>query len=1131
MNAISHAISLSLEKSNLTRIRRSVAGLAILSLSAGLLGVADQSVAFGAARTEAPTILSQQDFEPSGMGTDPWLQDGSTVASITTANSHGGDWSLALSSQLSGYWVGMSEEITDLTIGRDYTISAWVDASGTTGLSDVSLDVHGVGFDSADTSGWQELSYTFTATDTVQEWSIGNNDATPSSGAVYWDDLSVEQDEYTDGSGTHPAVGHDSNDYELTGFAQVPWLNDGSTIASVTTANSHAGDWSLALSSRLTGYWVGMWDTLTGLVIGKEYTLSAWVDASSTTGLSDISLGIDGGSSPATTVGWQEITYSFTASSTEMDWGFGHNDASPTSGAVYWDDVALSVEGEPLEPAIVLDLSDLSDFADSNAEAIEVDSDTTDVGERTVIGTTFSGDPVQIKVYMTVPYSTSPDDLADLAQNPPTQEVGDPAEVDEETLVPVLATAVTPSTMTFAWEPPDGADIFGVIVDGVSVAEGNAPNFTLRGLNPETVYAIELVSTHSPSDPPASATDLPIDSSMRVSIATPAEPLSLRGGSPSSQFEDPGALVDSTEINYRTFIPYAKLSDSTELLDAQIVEGCIGLDWFDKIPDTTGADFTFLGDDRGFAPPRDGIEDYRTMMDYRVDWEDQSAAFDKNTGATTVYNLTEDEDWATDRASQTNMVFKDRYISESYASVTFSHIANDPFCPSGAVFGGEPGWNPVYDFGAITYSAHFDLFRSGLVIATGIRASMPSHEAYVRWNDQASWTGIFTSNAIGLHCLVLDPVLFYPVCSDLIAATATRSQDRWRDVSSGDATFAVSAQGQTWATGSNAGFVMSPFSEDTACSVETFVPVPVPDGGVPGRVVRAVAADSHGTVVNQSGVVSTWGLPLWSNANLAHAGDGEVGTVGSGSYIDVDVTPDGATTYVVDSNGDLYSWGLRVKDWNIPSADYNYVPSLGPSGFDIVKVRIDSGTVLALDEDGHIWGYGDNAYGLLGTGGSGYTAWDEINVPGVTFVDIALVGNSAFALDSNNQLWEWGRAALALSGVSLVDALDPVYSPTLVDTDIEFERIDDGSGSEVGAIDTNGNLYSWSKFALFDDVEDWELPAWGEDVVLVRDLHAITFSGELLRLDGTQWTDLGLPPTMWLIDPPQTCVYPSRPTI
>ena len=301
---------------------------------------------FPTAPVTVPAVtVSQNDYELTGFGTDPWLGDNATIASVTSANSHSGGRSMAVTSSKNGYWVGVSETLTGLTVGRSYTLSAWVDASESSGLTDIGMGANGLA-DSpgATTSGWQQLSVTFTAVATTQDWYFGNNSATPTSGPVYWDDVTLTGNAYIDGSGSHPAVTVSQNDYELTGFGTDPWLGDNATIASVTSANSHSGGRSMAVTSSKNGYWVGVSETLTGLTVGRSYTLSAWVDASESSGLTDIGMGANGlADSPgATTSGWQQLSVTFTAVATTQDWYFGNNSATPTSGPVYWDDVTLT---------------------------------------------------------------------------------------------------------------------------------------------------------------------------------------------------------------------------------------------------------------------------------------------------------------------------------------------------------------------------------------------------------------------------------------------------------------------------------------------------------------------------------------------------------------------------------------------------------------------------------------------------------------------------------------------------------------------------------------------------------------------------------------------------------------------
>ena len=106
---------------------------------------------------------------------------------------------------------------------------------------------------------------------------------------------------------------------------------------------------------------MGAQDTLTGLTVGRSYTLSAWVDASASTGLSDIRIGVSGiGGTPSAVspgTGYQQSTYTFTATATSHLFSFGTAGATPTSGPLYWDDITL-VKNAWNEPSAQVTVSD-----------------------------------------------------------------------------------------------------------------------------------------------------------------------------------------------------------------------------------------------------------------------------------------------------------------------------------------------------------------------------------------------------------------------------------------------------------------------------------------------------------------------------------------------------------------------------------------------------------------------------------------------------------------------------------------------------------------------------------------------------------------------------------------------------
>jgi RHS repeat-associated protein len=293
----------------------------------------------GATASHPAVTLGTNGYEPGPTQIGATLAVSYGVLTPTVGHAHTGANSMAMTSTLNGYWVGAGDTVTGLIVGHSYTYSAWVDASATTGLSSVAVGVNGMGETHATlpATGYQQISYTFTATASSHDVYIGTNDSTTTSGPLYWDDLSLTQ--------VSPAVTLGTNGYE-PGPTQI-----GATLAvsygvlTPTVGHAHTGTSSMAMTSTLNGYWVGAGDTVTGLTIGRSYTYSAWVDASATTGLSSVAVGVNGigethAMLPAT--GYQQISYTFTATATSHNVYIGTNDSTTTSGPLYWDDLSLT---------------------------------------------------------------------------------------------------------------------------------------------------------------------------------------------------------------------------------------------------------------------------------------------------------------------------------------------------------------------------------------------------------------------------------------------------------------------------------------------------------------------------------------------------------------------------------------------------------------------------------------------------------------------------------------------------------------------------------------------------------------------------------------------------------------------
>lgn len=83
---------------------------------------------------------------------------------------------------------------------------------------------------------------------------------------------------------------------------------------------------------------------------------------------------------------------------------------------------------------------------------------------------------------------------------------------------------------------------------------------------------------------------------------------------------------------------------------------------------------------------------------------------------------------------------------------------------------------------------------------------------------------------------------------------------------------------------------------------------------------------------------------------------------------------------------------------------------------DIVAVSAGNYHVLALDEDGYVWAWGDDYYGQLGQGSSGGYETTPVQVNKIdenTFLtDIVYIDagfDHSMAIDKYGQIWVWGN--------------------------------------------------------------------------------------------------------------------------
>ena len=239
---------------------------------------------------------------------------------------------------------------------------------------------------------------------------------------------------------------------------------------------------------------------------------------------------------------------------------------------------------------------------------------------------------------------------------------------------------------------------------------------------------------------------------------------------------------------------------------------------------------------------------------------------------------------------------------------------------------------------------------------------------------------------------------------------------------------ALKSDGTVWDWGVNAVNNLGSLGDGTY--IDSSVPVQVKDPSGTGYLTGIVAIASRGNcfslALKSDGTVYAWG----------YGGDGELGNNNTAnSNLPVQVLGPGGTGFLTNiiavttgydhclalkSDGTVWAWG----------ADQSYLGDLGngtgtsssvpvqvkdPTGNSyltgIIAIAAGQGYSLALKSDGTIWSWGENVFGLLGTGsttpGYSYLPVQAASLSGV-FTDISASWRHSLALKSDGTVWAWG---------------------------------------------------------------------------------------------------------------------------
>jgi alpha-tubulin suppressor-like RCC1 family protein len=233
-------------------------------------------------------------------------------------------------------------------------------------------------------------------------------------------------------------------------------------------------------------------------------------------------------------------------------------------------------------------------------------------------------------------------------------------------------------------------------------------------------------------------------------------------------------------------------------------------------------------------------------------------------------------------------------------------------------------------------------------------------------------------------------------------------------------------------------------------------------------VVTAAAGPSHSLAVDSSGDVWAWG------SNIAgQLGDGT--TADSATPIPVLGLPSSSGAVAVAAgyghsaalldDGTVWAWGGNQsgqlgRDFGL-LPDGTRVGSAAPVqvlGLPVITdLSSNSGSNLARDVDGNVWGWGDNRWGQLGLPESQFQP-SALLVDGLSMIeDVSLGGQHGLARDVNGDVWAWGANGVGQAGEA--PGLDLVAPHMMVGV-AGATQVSAGGDHNL-AVTSGGELWAW----------------------------------------------------------------------
>ncbi len=239
----------------------------------------------------------------------------------------------------------------------------------------------------------------------------------------------------------------------------------------------------------------------------------------------------------------------------------------------------------------------------------------------------------------------------------------------------------------------------------------------------------------------------------------------------------------------------------------------------------------------------------------------------------------------------------------------------------------------------------------------------------------------------------------------------------------------------------------------------------------------------------------------------------------------------------IKTDGTLWLWGFNGNGQlgdNTQTNRSSPVQTIA-RGNNWKQVSCGIGTVMAVKTDGTLWGWGNGAYGNLGTNDTSvYSSPVQTVAYGTNWKQVSCSLYNSAAIKTDGTLWTWGYNFYGVLGDNTqVDKSSPVQTIT---AGTNWKQVDVGQ-YVINAIKTDGTLWVFGNNDYgqlgTNNTTNYSSPvqtvAYGNNW---KQVSTGQFLSAAIKTDGTLWTwginnygELGTNDLSWYSSPVQTCMY------